>query len=173
MPDLNSIPCIALLTTGQIQDWMDGNLAGRGEQHLRRLAGFWQEAEQGGRLIWAAWDGKRLAGQITLQHESQYPPFRKHAIPEIVDLWVHPQDRGRGTGRRLLQHAIAHARDAGRKAIGLGVGVTASFGAAQRLYVLEGFVPDGSGLWVNGRQPHADETVSLQDNVLMMWVKTL
>ena len=33
----------------------------------------------------------------------------------------------------------------------LGVGLHSGYGAAQRMYVLRGYVPDGSGGWYEGR----------------------
>ena len=33
----------------------------------------------------------------------------------------------------------------------LGVGLHSGYGAAQRMYVLRGYVPDGSGVWYEGR----------------------
>ncbi|MBQ4047920.1 MAG: GNAT family N-acetyltransferase, partial [Clostridia bacterium] len=33
----------------------------------------------------------------------------------------------------------------------LGVGLHSGYGAAQRLYVKRGFIPDGSGVWYNER----------------------
>lgn len=32
-----------------------------------------------------------------------------------------------------------------------GVGLHSGYGAAQRMYVLRGYVPDGSGVWYEGR----------------------
>ncbi len=32
----------------------------------------------------------------------------------------------------------------------LGVGLHSGYGAAQRMYVLRGYVPDGSGVWYEG-----------------------
>lgn len=174
----DSIPCITILTTDQMQDWMDGNLQGRGDRHFRRLAGFWQDVENGTRVIWAAWqkqqDGtQRLLGQISVQPESYYPPFRRGKICEIVDLWVHPDSRKQGVGRQLLDAAIDYARQHGCSAIGLGVGITGDFGPAQRLYVSAGFMPDGSGLWHHGTQSREGDTLTIGDSTIMMWVKTL
>lgn len=33
----------------------------------------------------------------------------------------------------------------------LGVGLHSGYGAAQRMYVLRGYVPDGSGVWYESR----------------------
>lgn len=174
----DSIPCITILTTDQMQDWLDDNLTGRGERHFRRLVGFWQDVENGLRVIWAAWrknqDGSQtMIGQITVQHQSFYPPFGKNGIFEIVDLWVHPSARQNGVGKGLLQAAINYAQQHQCPAIGLGVGVTHDFGAAQRLYTANGFMPDGTGLWSQGHQAEEGETITLQDGVIMMWVKKL
>ncbi|MDG3108353.1 hypothetical protein [Streptococcus suis] len=34
--------------------------------------------------------------------------------------------------------------------VGIGVGLNANYGKAQRLYVKHGFIPDGSGVWYRG-----------------------
>lgn len=181
----DSIPCITILTTDQMQDWMDGNLAGRGEEHFRRLADFWRDTEQAERVIWAAWwesgqllgqesnEQKTLIGQITVQHHSHYPPFGRNGIFEIVDLWVHKDARNQGIGRKLLESAIDYARQQHCSAIGLGVGITHDFGAAQRLYISAGFMPDGTGIWAHGHQLRQGDKLTLDDGVIMMWVKQL
>lgn len=33
----------------------------------------------------------------------------------------------------------------------LGVGLHYGYGAAQRMYVKRGYIPDGSGVWFNGK----------------------
>jgi len=162
-----------VLSDACMDAWLEGNLARRGERHLRRLLDFWRDVQEEKRVIWAAWDGDAYLGQITVQNHSEYPPFRKAGVFEIVDLWVDEDVRGRGIGRALLHLAIAHAHANRCAAIGLGVGVTSDFGAAQRLYAQEGFVPDGSGLWVQGRQARPEDQIALEDGVIMMWVKTL
>lgn len=172
---MNSDPTssITILTDDQIENWLDQSAALRGEDHLRRLIGFAQDMQDGRRIIWTARDGDRLLGQVTLQHESEYPPFRKGGIFEIVDLWVDHAQRRNGVGRGLLNIAIEYARARHCPAVGLGCGVTANFGAAHCLYASRGFMPDGSGLWVQGHQAKMDETVTLGEGVLMMWVKAL
>jgi GNAT superfamily N-acetyltransferase len=164
---------IAPLTETQFDAWVDANLASRGEGHLHRLMRFLQEVQGGKRLIWAAWRGDEFMGHITLQDHSEYPPFRKAKIPEIVDVWVEPAARRNAIGRRLLRTVTRHVHKINRLAIGLGVGVTSDYGAAHCLYASEGFVPDGTGLWAQGHQVKAGETVTMGYDTLLMWVKLL
>ena len=44
----------------------------------------------------------------------------------------------------------------------LGVGLHPGYGAAQRLYIKQGYVPDGSGVWFQNKQ------LKPNDRVLMM-----
>jgi GntR family transcriptional regulator len=59
----------------------------------------------------------------------------------VHSLYVHPRAGGRGTGRRLLEHAVAALERAGRPTVALWV-----FEAnerARRFYAAAGFTPDG------------------------------
>lgn len=172
---------ITLLTADRVEAWLEANERTRGKSHVYRLIRFWQDMLDGDRLIWAGWDyaqadadGQPLfLGHISLQKESQYPPFRKYRVPEIVDVWVQPEARRTGLGQRLLQKAIDAARQDGAPAIGMGVGLTKSYGAAHLLYGKNGFAPDGTGLWVEGVQPGEDARIRLGPDAILMWVKPL
>lgn len=75
-----------------------------------------------------------LAGYVTVVWRSDYQPFGEQAIPEIVDLNVLIAFQRRGIASALLD--AAEVRIATRSPIaGIGVGVTADYGAAQMLYV--------------------------------------
>lgn len=162
-----------ILVRADVEDWIDANVAARGIDHVRRLARFWDEAEQGSRQIWVMWYGDIFLGHITVQPQSAYPAFKKAGIPEIVDLWVAEQAREQGVGARLLIKAIEYARENRSPAIGLGVGVTHDFGPAHCLYFKHGFRPDGTGLWVKGRQPSMGDKIALCEQALLMLVKPL
>ncbi len=164
---------IAPLTAAKTQDWMDQQLAIRGDAHVRRLATFWDDCQSGTRLILAAWHGEKLCGHITISWRSAYPRFAALNAPEIVDLWVQDDTRGKGVGQALLLAAEDFARSKGYASIGLCVGVTARFGAAQRLYIRNGYMPDGTGLWVNGENIRDDATVLLDETATLMLVKRL
>ena len=46
-----------------------------------------------------------------------------------------------------------------------------SYRAAQRLYVLRGYVPDGNGVYCRGRFPQEGEQVRLDDDLVLYLVK--
>lgn len=110
-------------------------------QYERYLA----EQAEGRRVVLVALDGGRVCGYGTLVWESKYPPFREGGIPEIKDLNVLPDFRRRGIATLILDTAerLAGERSA---VVGIGVGLYADYGAAQRLYVKRGYVPDGHGV---------------------------
>lgn len=152
---------------------MEANLALRGEDQVRRLAHFWDEAQDDKRTILAAWQGDIFCGHITLLWQSNYPPFHRLHFPEIVDLWVAESFQKQGIAKMLLAQIekIAIAKDA--PGIGLGVGVTGRFGAAQRLYSTFGYHPDGTGLWVSGKNIASDAAVHLDEAAMLMLAKRL
>jgi ribosomal protein S18 acetylase RimI-like enzyme len=62
----------------------------------------------------------------------------------VAALYVHPDQAGRGIGRRLLDHAVAELSRAGRHRVRLWV--FAKNIRAQGLYASAGFRPDGAEL---------------------------
>jgi GNAT superfamily N-acetyltransferase len=111
-----------------------------------------------------------FAGYVTIVWASAYQPFREAGIPEIVDFNVLPHFRRQKIGTRLLDEA--EARIARRSPLaGIGVGMTPDYGAAQRMYVLRGYVPDGCGLLAAGRVLHYGEQVTVDDSLAIMFTK--
>lgn len=64
-------------------------------------------------------------------------------------------------------------RAAGHAQIGLGVGLYADYGAAQRLYVRRGYMPDGAGLTWNNEPAEAGAMVRVDDDLLLWLHKPL
>ncbi len=96
-------------------------------------------------------------------------PFREKGWPVIVDFNVLKKYQRRGIGNRLMDAA---ERIAGRYAdtVCLGVGLCGSYGAAQRMYVRRGYIPDGSGVWYQGRPCVQYETVCTVDDDLILFL---
>ena len=93
--------------------------------------------------------------------------------PIIVDFNVLKKYQRRGIGNRLMDAA---EQIAGRYAdtVCLGVGLCESYGAAQRIYVKRGYIPDGSGVWYQGRQCVQYETVcTVDDDLILFFSKAL
>lgn len=106
----------------------------------------------------------------SLLWESAYPPFREAGIPEIQDLNVCPRWRHRGVATAILDLAerLAFERS---ELVGIGFGLHPGYRAAQRLYVLRGYVPDGRGVFCAGRFPEEGEQVALDDRLLLYLTK--
>lgn len=110
-------------------------------------------------------DGIAL-GYVTVVWVSPDPVFAAAGVPEVMDLNVLPEHRGRGIGSTLMEAAERVAlRHTGR--VGLRVGLHSGYGAAQRLYIKRGYVPDGSGVLAGSRIPDEGATVTLDDDLTL------
>jgi GNAT superfamily N-acetyltransferase len=111
--------------------------------------------------------GSVFAGYCTLVWDSDYEPFHEAGIPEVVDLNVLPDHRRHGIASALLD-ALEQQAAARSDVVGIGVGLLPDYGAAQRLYVHRGYVPDGRGIARNGRTVGHGEQIPIDDDVALM-----
>jgi GNAT superfamily N-acetyltransferase len=114
----------------------------------------------------------QFAGYLTICWQSSYAPFRERKIPEIMDFNVLPEFRRQGIGTQLMDRAEAEIAKAIPVA-GIGVGMTPDYGAAQRLYVLRGYVPDGNGLYYRGHPTRYNQDIKADDNLALYLTKEL
>lgn len=137
---------------------------------------YLEEAELCERLIWVAHVHDQFAGYITLKWQSQYPSFKEQNIPEIVDLNVLPRFRKCGVGSMLLDIAEKEAATK-RDDVGLGVGLyggpDGGYGAAQRLYVKRGYIPDGKGVTYNYQPTIPGNSYPLDDDLVLWFLRKL
>lgn len=89
--------------------------------------------------VWLAFVGEQAVGLATCV--LSYSSFAARTILNIHDLVVHPEFRGRGIGRALLEHVERDAR--AHDYCGLTLEVRGDNLAAQRLYANCGFVGSG------------------------------
>ena len=120
----------------------------------------------------AAFFQKKFAGYLTVLWKSEYPPFEERNIPEIVDFNVLIKFRNRRVGTLLMDAAedLIRARSG---TAGIGVGLTADYGAAQRLYVKRGYVPDGLGLSQSGKYLKYGDKITINDELTLRFTKKL
>lgn len=118
-------------------------------------------------------DGGTLAGCAHLKFESDYLYFRAQGIPEINDVNIFPEFRRRGIGNQLIEEFESIAAYNSYDSIGIGMGLYKDFGAAQRIYCKRGYVPDGNGLMYEHREVSEGETVQVNDDLLLYFVKEL
>jgi Acetyltransferase (GNAT) family len=98
--------------------------------------------------------------------------FGRRHIPEIQNFNVLPRFRRRGIGTRLMDEAEQKVSERSGVA-GIGVGMSPDYGAAQRLYVLGGYVPDGRGLTSNGSTVRQGDEITVNDRMVLYLTKTL
>lgn len=139
---------------------------------------YLREQSSGERSVLVARLDGRFAGYVTIGWTSDYPPFREARIPEVQDFNVLPPLQRRGVGAALMDaaEALAAARS---PIVGIGVGLHPGYGAAQRLYVRRGYVPDGRGVaWREpGDRPYrtveAYSPVRADDDLILFFTKQL
>jgi GNAT superfamily N-acetyltransferase/NTP pyrophosphatase (non-canonical NTP hydrolase) len=138
--------------------------------------GYLKEQEAGERLVWVAHFKGEFAGYVTLKWQSQYPSFKAQNIPEISDLNVLPAYRKMGIGSLLLDTAEKEAA-AKSEVVGIGVGLYAGedsgYGAAQRLYIKRGYIPDGQGVTYNYEPAIPGNSYPLDDDLVLWFTKKL
>jgi GNAT superfamily N-acetyltransferase len=131
----------------------------------------WQES--GERLILIAADEGEDAAYCLLNWEPKYGFFKAHGIPEIQDLNVLPEFRKQGIATKMILHCEELAARKGCKSMGISFGLHPGFGAAQRLYIKLGYIPDGYGATYDRKIVAEGEFKPLDDQLCLMLVKNL
>lgn len=122
--------------------------------------------EMGAVPIVAEYDGEP-AGYLTVYPDSKWGALGGKGLPEIVDFNVLEKFRRKGIGTRLMDEAEKIAAKFADR-VYLGVGLMSSYGAAQRLYVKRGYIPDGSGVW-HGNAPCPEYAETVNDDELNLY----
>jgi GNAT superfamily N-acetyltransferase len=139
---------------------------------VETFEGYLDEQRLGARACYVAEVGPAIAGYCTLLWESAYEPFKAAGIPEIADLNVLRPFRRHGVGSALLDTVEVAARQRS-PVVGLGVGLYADYGAAQRLYVRRGYVPDGRGVMYEYRTVEPGQSIPIDDGATLMMTRAL
>ena len=122
-------------------------------------------------VLVAEWAGA-FAGYLLINWSTSYVPFREAGIPMINDLNVLQKFQRRGIASRLMDAAEARVREQTDR-IGIGVGMTVDYGPAQQLYIKRGYVPDGRGLMMDGKDVEYGATLIADDRLTLHMVKQL
>jgi GNAT superfamily N-acetyltransferase len=165
-----------------IRDAHEGDL-----RHLQTMAGAMgvpsgrddfprclAEQAAGRRRILIAFDvGDVPVGYVQLNFTPVYTPFRRLGLAEIQDLNVVPSHRRQGLGARLVAACEDIVRTAGGSEVAISVGVTASFGPAQRLYAALGYRPDGAGICHDDEPVRPGTLLPVDDLLTLKLIRTL
>ncbi len=131
-----------------------------------------RESADGTRSVLVArWHGA-FAGYVTILWRSGCAPFAEAGIPEVSDFNVLPAFRRRKIGTELMDEAERRILERS-SAIGIGVGLHHDYGAAQRLYVLRGYVPDARGITAHGRRVNWGDEAKIDDDLVLWLTKPL
>ena len=115
------------------------------------LTRYFKEQESGEREVLVAEVEGAVAGYITILPSAKHGPFAE-VYPELSDFNVFEPFRNQGVGNQLLEEAEKRVKLVSIK-VSLGVGLHSGYGAAQRLYIKRGYIPDGTGVWYQNHQP--------------------
>jgi GNAT superfamily N-acetyltransferase len=107
---------------------------------------YWQENVEGRRVTLVALLERSVVGYTNVIWESDYQAFCQRGIPEINDMNTVTCLRRNGIGTRMIDAAEKLVRRAGKRVIGIGVGVTSDYAMAQQLYPKLGYRSDGTGV---------------------------
>ncbi len=127
---------------------------------------------QGRRVVLVAFADGVFSGYLNIVWEPEYPPFREAGIPELQDFNVLPHLRRQGIGSSLMDEAERVVGDRSNL-VGIGVGMTSDYGAAQRLYVRRGYIPDGRGIVYRNHYPAYGDIVRVDDDLVLHFTRRL
>ena len=139
------------------------------ESQYRR---YYEEQKEQKRIVLLAFLNEEFAGYGNIVWESDYPPFKEKQIPEISDLNVLPKFRRQGIATSIMNQAeetISERSDT----VGIGVGLYTDYGAAQRMYVLRGYVPNGQGITYKNERVSGGQQVHADDDLVLWFTKRL
>jgi GNAT superfamily N-acetyltransferase len=133
---------------------------------------YLREHQDGVRVVLVAFLEGQFAGYVTVCWQPDYPPGESNAPPEVQDLNVLPTFRRRGMATALLDRAEALVC-ALSESVAIGVGLHPGYNAAQRLYVLRGYVPDGRGVTYRNELVREGQSYPLDDHLVLHFTKRL
>ena len=113
-----------------------------------------------------------VAGFVVLYEDTTVGPFANEKIPLISDFIVFKKFQRQGIGNMILDAAEEKAATLSDK-IQLGVGMHGGYGAAQRIYVKRGYIPDGSGVWYRDSRLEEGADCKNDDDLIMHFIKKL
>ncbi len=125
------------------------------------------------RVLYIAYRDKIPVAYGQLVFTPRYNFFKKMKIPEIQDLFVKEEYRGKGIGQNLIEYIEQKAKNLNFEHIGISVSVSYKFGTAQRLYIKMGYIPDGFGVVYSNKRVNFGEYKAVDDLLCLKFIKKL
>lgn len=130
----------------------------------------WMENVSQERTTFLALCNDEFVGWGHLVYKPEYAFFLDNRIPEVQNFDVIPSYRKRGVGSKLIDAIEKFAFDS-YDVIGIGFGLYADYGTAQRMYVKRGYVPDGRGIMHNNLPVVPGSVVQVDDDLALFLTK--
>ena len=129
------------------------------------LARYFLEQKSKEREVLVAEIDGVVAGYITILPCAKQGPFAE-IHPELSDFNVFEPFQNQGIGNLLMEEAENRVKLISNK-VTLGVGLHSGYGAAQRLYIKRGYIPDGSGVWYRNQPLEMNATIQNNDDLVL------
>jgi len=133
---------------------------------------YFNKQENDDAYVFVAKYGDSLAGYTVLYRDTDAGPYAHKKIPLLSDLVVFEKYQRKGVGSKILDAAEQKASELS-DSIQLAVGLHSGYGAAQRLYVTRGYVPDGSGVWYKDSPLEPYDDCQNDDDLVLYLLKSL
>ena len=132
---------------------------------------YYRENLSGRRITFCAEVDGKLAGHVSLilaPDPGEMGPFAGSGMPLVSDFTVFFAYHRRGIGKKLMDVLEGKAAELA-DGVCLAVGCHYGYGTAQRMYIKRGYIPDGSGVWWNGKR-HEQYEPCVNDDELLLWL---
>lgn len=133
---------------------------------------YYNQQERNEKTVIVVETDEDVAGYVTLLSNAEVGPYAKKNIPEIVDFNVLIKYQKRGIGNKIMDVAEKLAKKESDY-VSLAVGLHNGYGSAQRMYVKRGYIPDGSGVWYNGKILEPYSSCVNDDDLILYFSKCL
>lgn len=156
----------------ECQAFAQGFAAQGWDKPLSQFQRYLEEQTRGERKVLVGlWQGEQ-AGYTTLLPKAPAGAFAGKDWPEVCDFNVLEKFQRRGIGNKILQTAEELAGEVS-DTVCLGVGLYRGYGAAQRLYIKRGYIPDGTGVWYREVQIEPYGPCAADDDLVLYLYKKL
>lgn len=142
------------------------------DKSIEQYKSYYEEIIKNQREVLIAEKENKIVGYITIIWNSKYSYFSENDIPEISDLNVLIAHRNNGIGWKLMDEAEKVIQKKS-KICGLGIGLLSDYGTAYKMYIKRGYIPDGKGVYKNGRYINYGENIEIDDDLNLYLTKAL
>lgn len=157
---------------GDIEKLVNGFLEQGWHKSYELFSEYFNQQENNEKLVIVAEIDGNVSGYVTLLQNAKHGPFADKHIPEIADFNVLIKYQRKGIGNKIMDVAENVAKE-NSDIVCLGVGLHSGYGTAQRMYVKRGYMPDGTGVWYDGKQLEPYTQCINDDGLILYFAKHL